>query len=241
MGIAQGASHSLANMLMKLRQAALARLPAGLQFEVRRARFSRQIQRGSFVPDDPMDMLEITRAVREGDWAIDIGANVGKYALHMARCVGSSGRVLAFEPVGESFALLAANVRAAGLSNISLFNIALSSSAEVLAMTVPSFQGSRLANYYQAHVADGGDVRVLSLPLDAIPIPGTVRLVKIDAEGHDLQVLIGMESLLQRDRPLLIVEGSRRGAIASWLDERGYGIRKTAGSPNIVAAPLERS
>jgi len=228
-------------MLIKLRQAALARLPAALQFEVRRARFSRQIQRGSFVPDDPMDMVEIAGAVREGDWAIDIGANVGKYALHMARCVGPSGRVLAFEPVGESFALLAANVRTAGLSNVSLFNIALSSSADVLAMTVPPFERSRLANYYQAHIATDGDVRVLCLPLDAIPIPGGVRLVKIDAEGHDLQVLIGMESLLRRDRPLLIVEGSRRGAIASWLDERGYGIRKTAGSPNIVAAPLERS
>jgi FkbM family methyltransferase len=228
-------------MLIKLRQAALARLPAALQFEVRRARFSRQIQRGSFVPDDPMDVLEIARAVRAGDWAIDIGANVGKYALHMARCVGPAGRVLAFEPVGESFALLAANVRAAAASNVSLFNIALSASAEVLAMTVPPFERSRLANYYQAHIAADGNVRVLCLPLDAIPIPGTVRLVKIDAEGHDLQVLMGMESLLRRDRPRLIVEGSRRGAIASWLDERGYGIRKTAGSPNIVAEPLERA
>jgi FkbM family methyltransferase len=228
-------------MLTKLRQAALASLPAGLQFEVRRARFSRQIQRGRFTPDDPMDMLEIERGVRAGDWTLDIGANVGKYTLHMARCVGPSGRVLAFEPVTESFALLAANVRAAGLANVSLFNIALSSAAEVLAMTVPSFERSRLANYYQARIAADGEVRVLSLPLDAIPIPGTVRLVKIDAEGHDLQILIGMEALLRRDRPLLMVEGSRGGAIASWLAERGYTIRKTAGSPNIMAAPLERA
>jgi len=225
-------------MLSKFRQAALARLPAGLQFEVRRARFSRQIQRGSFTPDDPLDILEIARALREGDWAIDIGANVGKYALHMAHCVGPRGRVLAFEPVGESFALLAANVRAAGISNVSLFNVALSASADILAMTVPSFERSRLANYYQAHIAADGEMRVLCLPLDAIPIPATVRLVKIDAEGHDLQVLMGMEALLRRDRPLLIVEGSRRGAIASWLGERGYEIRKTAGSPNIVAAAV---
>ena len=227
-------------MLSRLKEAALACLPVGLQFEVRRARFSRQIRRGRFLPDDPLDTLEIARALRAGDWAIDIGANVGKYTIHMAECVGAPGRVLAFEPVAESFALLAANVRAAGLSNVSLFNVALSSAAATLVMTVPRYESSKLANYYQAHIAADGDVRVLCLPLDALPVPGTVRLVKIDAEGHDLQVLIGMQSLLRRDRPLLIVEGSRRGALAAWLDEHGYEIRKAAGSPNIVAEPRER-
>ena len=226
-------------MLHRFLHAAIARLPPGIQFELRRANFSRQIRRGSFVPDEP-EIAEITRHVRAGDWAIDVGANVGHYTCHIARCVGASGRVLSFEPVPVSFALLASNVCASGASNVTLFNVALSSSAAVLRMAVPLYEHTRVKNYYQAHISSAGEYPVLCLPLDVIPIPGLVRLVKIDAEGHDLQVLLGMESLLQRDRPALIVEASRTGPVASWLSERGYSIRKTVGPFNIVAEPLER-
>jgi len=227
-------------MLHRLLRAAAARLPTGVQFELRRANFSWQIRRGSFVPDQP-EMAEITRHVRAGDWVIDVGANVGHYTCHMARCVGPTGRVLAFEPVPVSFALLAANMRVAEAANVTLFNVGLSSTTGILSMAIPSYENSRLDNYYQAHISSGGAHRVLCLPLDVIPIPGLVRLVKIDAEGHDLQVLLGMELLLQRDRPVLIVEAPPTGHVASWLSERGYSICKAVGSPNIVAEPLERS
>jgi FkbM family methyltransferase len=226
-------------MFRRLLQGVVAHLPKGTQFELRRANFLRQIRRGSFVPDEP-EMAEITRHVRAGDLVIDVGANVGHYTCHMSKCVGPSGRVLAFEPIPVSFALLAANVCASGASNVTLFNVALSSSAAVLSMTVPPYEHSQLKNYYQARISSEGEYPVLCLPLDAIPIPGSARLVKIDAEGHDLQVLMGMKSLLQRDRPVLIVEASRTGLIASWLSERGYSIRKAGGSCNIVAEPLGR-
>jgi FkbM family methyltransferase len=224
-------------MRHRLLDATIARLPLGVQFELRRANFSRQIRRGSFVPDKP-EIAEVTRLVRAGDWTIDVGANVGHYTCHMARCVGTSGRVLAFEPVPVSFALLAANVRASGASNVTLFNVALSSSAAVLRMTIPSYEHTEVNNYYQAHISPAGGDPVLCLPLDSIPIPGLVRLVKIDAEGHDLQVLQGMESLVNTNRPVLIVEGWQSGPAASWLRERGYSIRQLPNSANIVAAPL---
>jgi FkbM family methyltransferase len=200
--------------------------------------FRRQIRRGSFRSPET-EVSEVARALHEGDWVIDVGANVGHYTCQMSRCVGASGRVLAFEPMPMSFALLTANVRAAGLLNVTLFNVALSSRTGVLRMTVPSYEHSRLANFYQARIATDGDYPVLCLPLDAIPIPGRVRLVKIDAEGHDQQVLLGMQSLLQRDRPMLIVEGSLKGAVAAWLTARGYAVRTAAGSSNIVATPPE--
>ena len=209
-----------------------------MQYAIRRAKFAWQIRRGQFLPDEP-EGLDVTRYVRPGDWVVDVGANVGRYTCHMSRCVGSAGRVLAFEPIAESFALLAANVRTLGATNVSLFNIALSRTSEMVCMAVPHHDRTRLNNYYQAHIAPEGEYRVLCLPLDAIPMLGQVRLVKVDAEGHDLQVLQGMQTLLHRDRPLLIVEGSQTGSVATWLREQGYDIRKAPGSPNIVAEPLE--
>src|ERR1700730_8257437 len=226
-------------MLRRLLQRGIAHLPKGAQFELRRANFSWQIRRGRFVPDQP-EIAEITRQVRAGDLVIDVGANVGHYTCHLSRCVGPSGRVLAFEPIPVSFALLAANVRASGASNVTLFIVGLSSSAAVVSMTIPPYEHTQLSNYYQAHISTQGEYPVLCLPLDAIPLPGLARLVKIDAEGHDLQVLLGMESILQKHRPVLIVEASRTGPAASWLNERGYSIRRVGESFNIVAEPLGR-
>jgi FkbM family methyltransferase len=227
-------------MLPRFLQATIAHLPTRVQFELRRINFSRQIRRGNFVPDEP-EIAEITRYVRSGDWVVDVGANVGHYTCHMAGCVGPEGRVLAFEPIPTSFALLASNVRAAGAANVTLFNVALSSSVSVAGMTVPAYEHTSLPNYYQARLSSSGNVRVLCLPLDVIPIPEAVRLVKIDAEGHDLEVLVGMESLLKRDRPMLVVEASQNGPAALWLRERGYSIRKAGASDsfNIIAERLE--
>jgi hypothetical protein len=104
-------------------------------------------------------------------------------------------------------------------------------------MEIPTFSETGLDNLYQAHLAESGRERVLCVPLDAIPIPQRVRLVKIDAEGHDLEVLRGMDALLRRDRPTLIVEASETGEIAEWLHLRGYAVRRASNSSNIIATP----
>ena len=51
---------------------------------------------------DPAEMLFLKRYRCPGDGPIDAGANVGVYTLLMAGLVGSSGRVLAFEPADKA-------------------------------------------------------------------------------------------------------------------------------------------
>jgi len=127
---------------------------------------------------------------------------------------------------------------------VTLFNVAVSSSVAIVSMTVPSYENSPLNNYYQANISSAGEYRIPCFPLNVIPIPGVMRLVRIDAEGLDLQVLLGMGSLLQRDRAFLIVAGSRTTPLARCLVERGYSILNSIlnaiGSPNIIAEPLDR-
>jgi FkbM family methyltransferase len=211
-------------------------LPERVQFELKRAHFLRQVRKGTFIPNEP-ELAEIPKLLRPGDWAIDVGANVGYYTCKLAEAVGPTGRVLSFEPMPGTFELLAANVRAAHAHNVTLFNAAASSSVCVAGMDVPRFTETGLDNYYQAHLSERGAHQVLCLPLDIIPTPRPVRLVKIDAEGHDLQVLKGMEALIRKDRPVLIVEASEKGEISDWLRARGYAVARAPGSSNIVAKP----
>jgi hypothetical protein len=49
---------------------------------------------------------------------------------------------------------------------------------------------------------------------------------------------MGMKALLQRDRPILVVEGWTGGEAAAWLKEQRYAVGAVGDSPNIVATPL---
>src|SRR5262245_3941932 len=53
--------------------------------------------------------------LRPGDVAVDVGANIGALTIGMARLVGPSGAVLAFEPQRVIFDILAQNIRLNGL------------------------------------------------------------------------------------------------------------------------------
>lgn len=176
--------------------------------------------------------------VREGDWAVDVGANVGQYTKRLSDLVGRSGRVFAFEPVPATFALLAANAERFAHANVSLFNAAVSARLDVMGMAIPRFS-TGLVNYYEAHLTQTPDsgVQVLTLPLDSLNIEHPVALVKIDAEGHEAHVLAGMWALIDRFKPVLIVETGPTALIDD-LKRHGYRADRAPGSSNVVFRPL---
>jgi FkbM family methyltransferase len=218
--------------LKKLPKKLAARLPAWLQHELRRANFAWSIAIGRFHTNEhEFEILD--EFVKAGDWAIDIGANVGHYAFRLSRLVGERGRVIAIEPVPDTFAILAETARRTGCRNVTLINAAASAQTKEVRLDLPRFD-TGLANFYQASITDeGGAFAVLALPVDALQIPARVSLVKIDVEGHEQAVLDGMRTLLARDHPVLIVEGVSP-EIAAWLADFGYQGSYHPGSSNTV-------
>lgn len=225
-------------MLTTIAKRLISNSPEHFQHELKRLHFSRLIRNGTFIPDEP-EMKVISEVVRPGDWVIDVGANVGHYTLHLANCAGDRGRVFAFEPLQETFSLLSANVHAAGKRNVTLINAAVSTAVHEAKMSVPKFEDNGMNNLYRAQISSSGDHSIFCMPLDSmVPDSHRIRLIKIDAEGHDLQVLIGASHLLHAHKPTIIVEAQEKGQIADWLSDRGYTITKaTPTSPNITARP----
>ena len=213
-------------------QRVLVRVPAPLRRALRDAHLSWQIRRGGFRSDEP-EFDRLASWVSDGDWVLDVGANLGHYTARLAALVGEHGRVLAFEPVPDTFECLSANVRRLGLRNVSLFNVAVCDRWGVVWMTVPSFD-SGWPNPYEAHIgASPGAVPVLGIAIDSLAIPASVKLVKIDVEGQELGALRGMRALLERDRPTLIVE-TFSAEVDAWLGALGYQGERLPGSPNRV-------
>src|SRR5215475_10638623 len=68
----------------------------------------------------------LRRWLKSGMTAIDIGANLGVYALPMARLVGPRGRVVAYEPGSEARRLLEQSRDLNGASNLDVVGLALS-------------------------------------------------------------------------------------------------------------------
>ena len=216
-------------MLKKL----LALLPATWQEELKKWRFAHQIKNSRFFTDEPeYDILP--DLISPGDWVLDIGANVGHYTCRFSELVGPAGRVLAFEPIPNTFCLLSSNARFFKFSNVSLFSLAISRTLDVVGMSVPKFD-SGLNNYYQAHITDADEANysILTFPIDCLNIEHKVSLVKIDAEGHEDSVLEGMMALLAKHRPTLIIETVSEQTEAR-LSGLGYHSEKLPGSPNTL-------
>ena len=214
-----------------------ARLPHRWQAELKRIHFGRQIAKDRFNTSEAEFGL-LPQLLKIGDWVIDVGANVGQYTKRFSDLVGPKGRVLAFEPVPATFALLAANVERFAHGNVSLFNAAVSDQLQVLSMAIPRFP-TGLQNYYEAHLTTGAaaGVSVLTLSLDALAITQKVALIKIDAEGHEAHVLAGMRQLIDRSRPVLIIE-TGSAELVDDMKRRGYAVERSSGSSNVVCRPL---
>lgn len=197
--------------------------------------YRRHIARGTFKTGEPEWDLA-SQWLGPGDWAVDVGANIGHYTKRFSDIVGAVGRVFALEPVPVTFDLLASNVARFAHSNVTLLNVAASDSTQVLGMVVPSFE-TGLKDYYSAQLtATNEGLKVVTMPLDSLGLEGPVRLLKIDAEGHDDRVIAGASALIERCRPTIIVESATATA-AEFLKETGYRVQVLPGSPNHVYVP----
>lgn len=214
-----------------------ARLPDGMQAELKRVHFRRQIRLGLFTADEPeFDMLP--ELITPGDWIIDVGANVGHYTRRFSELAGRSGRVFAFEPVPKTFALLAANLQLMEFENVTLVNAAVSDRTSTVSISIPTAR-SGLKNFYEASISrdDSAGLNVMSIALDAFGFASRIALVKIDAEGHERSVVAGMRTIITAHRPTLIIETSA-AAIIDELAALSYSCERLPGSPNRLFRPL---
>lgn len=216
----------------------ISRWPRSLQTSLRRLRYRWLIRSGQFRSDEP-EFDRIAEWLSPGDWVVDVGANIGNYTIAFSGLVGSCGRVIALEPVPLTFGLLTQHARLSKARNVTLLNLAASDRTHVVTMQVPLFD-SGLKNIYQARIGDGGDQPVLAVPLDALALNERVGLIKIDVEGHELRVLRGAMALIERDRPVLIIEGPLH-RYASLLTPLDYRADRVDGSPNSVFLPTRSS
>lgn len=194
-----------------------------------RAAAVRQLARRGWYERDNIRYLR--GLVRAGDTVVDVGANLGAYSICLAAAVGSAGKVLAFEPLSETFEWLKQNT--AALPQVQCVNTALSDqSAPSLQIQVPLLFGcipeASLAGFDTATaMMQPRTVRVERLD-DYLAELERLSFIKVDVEGHEMAFLEGCRQTLARFPAVVQFEcndiASRFGQLAAFTREVGYSL-----------------
>lgn len=132
---------------------------------------------------------------------LDVGAFLGTHTVYFARTLGRV--VFSFEPNPIAFRELLENVRLNDIDATVHARRAAVGAGASRARVVPGSAGN--AGSTRMELSEDGDIEVVSLD-DAIAADTRVALLKIDVEGFETDVLRGARKLLDRERPLVVVE-----------------------------------
>jgi FkbM family methyltransferase len=153
---------------------------------------------------EPFESRLLLALLKCGDQVIDVGANIGWYTVSAARRVTAAGHVFAFEPDATNFALLSANVREGRLSWVSQEEVALGrvNGTATLRRSSDNLGDHRIHTFRPGPLREGSSEAVQVLALDsylaeaALFDVNRLRIVKIDVQGFENEVLGGAHQLL---------------------------------------------
>lgn len=158
---------------------------------------------GTYERNHLLILERLAQALRENQTEltlVDVGANIG---VHTRFLSGSVTRVHSFEPNEEVLPLLEYNTE--DLTNVLIHAIALSDHVGAAALSRGLTWNKGTASLEE--IGEGVATEVETTTLDAWLGPtGTVDLIKLDVEGHELAVLTGAKATLLRCRPIVALE-----------------------------------
>jgi two-component system osmolarity sensor histidine kinase EnvZ len=171
--------------------------------------------------DSEIELL--LRYLRSGDTALDVGAAIGTHAVPFAEAVGPRGAVLAFEPQRLSYQLLCGNAALNCLTNLHCRQQAVGAGrgSVRIPQLVPVAANNFGALPATGH-ASGDEVDLVTI--DSFGLE-SCRLIKIDVEGMEADVIRGGRGTISRLRPVLFVENNTiegAGATIAAILELGY-------------------
>ena len=169
----------------------------------------------------------------------DLGAHFGLYSVGLARRVGPSGKVAAFEPNPASFRKLELHRKANDVPWLKTFQAAASDSsgsAELLTYGFADSTDAHLAYRNETLGAACAPISIRTIRLDEEVASGNLTLpqfVKIDVEGHGHKALAGMRDSIGRSRPIFMIafhSADEVDGVLSILEPLGYR-RETLAAP----------
>lgn len=168
--------------------------------------------------------LNIVFQNEDGNIILDIGSNLGYWALAFDKYLEREKIIFAFEPDLENFQYLSHN--ASRYPNIQLFQTGLSSEIEDLSVGMPDYvddlsEDRKINTGYLSVLHNKTDASKIRFSSGDNFIPGLLKdkdrilIIKIDVEGFEDQVLSGLKEIISIHKPAVILEINPRTQVLS--------------------------
>jgi len=151
------------------------------------------------------------------DVFVDIGANIGMMSLYASKLVGDGGLVYAFEPLSTTYSILQKNININKCSNVNIFNLALGNTVKKgrIYENLNNRGAATLKGIPGSNTGELVEINTLDNMIEKYNI-SKIRMIKIDVEGYELEVLQGATIIISTENaPIICVEYNRDHSVES--------------------------
>ncbi len=164
-----------------------------------------------FKTHEPLTTGLLSRTIKPGMYCVDVGSNIGYYALLEGKIVGDGGQVFAIEPSPVNFALLNENISLQNHDNTRAYNFAAGDHNGNV-----KFMIDKKSNWCK--VVDTEDtseniIDVKSRTLDDFVAEQSIKkidLLRMDVEGYEASILDGAKEIIRKFKPIIAIEIHQR-------------------------------
>jgi FkbM family methyltransferase len=162
--------------------------------------------------------------IKKGDVVLDLGANIGYYALKYAQWVGKQGMVYAFEPEPLNFKLLDLNRYINNYENLRCFELAVGNFCGSIKLNLINSKENSL-------FVEGDPINVWCVKLDDFLGNKKIDFVKIDIEGAEGEAILGMKKIIKNNpnikilfefKKLINKSSISQEALLDFLEDQGF-------------------
>jgi len=158
------------------------------------------------------EVILLKQLLADNENIIEVGSNIGTHTIPLAKQVSNGGFVYAIEPQNQNHKLLLDNIKDNELKNVKVLKIAISSK-----------EGEAYMNTFDENIASNyGDSRIFSSNFknaETVPVKTldqlfyenvkerrSIKLIKCDAQGQELNIILGSKKIIDQYKPYLYLE-----------------------------------
>ena len=196
---------------------------------------------------EPLTTHLMIKELKENMVCVDLGSNIGYYAVIESNIIGESGKIFAIEPSPINFPILRLNLENQKKNNFLACNIAIgdkNEDMEFIISTKSNWSKIRMNN----ENINSGD-KIIKIPvktLDSFVIENNITkidILRMDVEGFEYNIILGANNVLEKYKPKIFVEihkmylGKEKTCeIFNDLKNKGYEIKYYI--PRIYDSPI---
>jgi FkbM family methyltransferase len=160
-----------------------------------------------FKTHEPLTTQLISKILKKGMYCIDIGSNIGYYALLENKIVGNEGRIVSIEPSPTNFKLLKENILLQNSSNMEAYNFAAGNKKGTVKFMIDT--KSNWCKVVDDDEVSDNVIDIESNTLDNFLEKLSIRQIdflRMDVEGFEANIIEGAQKTIQKFKPILAIE-----------------------------------